>query len=496
MESLGRRVSWVTLGRLANALNLLLVNAILARHLSEVGFGQYQKVWMVLNIGIPLFLFGLPLGISYFLPGLQAQKRNSFLLQQVFLIWITAALFCIGLLLAAPQLAHLFGIADLAPLLRLAAFIGAGLIACGFWESFLIVYDRHRLLAFSLFAFALIYLVAVLVGCFVGQSLYWIFAGLCFFALCRVVVCIGVLIKLAGPPVLHLNREWLRRQLAYTLPIGLRDGIGILAKFTDKLIALFVASTGQFVYYYMGAWELPVVGLVVDSMLSVIMPDFAAAYRRREVARILELMRLAARRISLLVFPAAAFSFVAAPEFMVLLYGEAYRVSGDYFRVFSLILPCRISTGGLVLLAAGRPNIVLLGTALDILLAVSLGLALLPWYGLLGPAIALVFSTYCQVAFNLWQAGRVVDRRLWNLLPWGRLAKWVLFNAAIGGITSFSLIFSHPLYNILVGGLVFGTLYVAGGYFAGFYDDQEQAIIRHWMTKVRDLFCRAGKGEG
>lgn len=490
MESLGRRVSWVTVGRLANTLNLLLVSAILARHLSEVGFGQYQKVWVVLNIGIPLFLFGLPLGISYFLPGLQAQKRDSFLLQQVSLIWVMAALFCIGLLLGAPQLAHFLSSPDLVPLLRLAAFIGAGLIACGFWEPFLIVYGRHRLLAFSLFAFALIYLVAVLVGYFVGQSLYWIFAGLCFFALCRAVVCIGVLIKLAGPPVLRFNREWLRRQLVYTLPIGLRDGIGILAKFTDKLIAIFVVSTDQFAYYIMGAWELPVVGLVVDSMLAVIMPDFAAAYRRREVARILELMRLAARRISLLVFPAAAFSFVAAPEFMALLYGEAYRVSGDYFRVFSLILPCRISTGGLVLLAAGRPNIVLLGTALDILLAFSLGLALLPWYGLLGPAVAVVFSTYCQVAYNLWQAGRVVDKGLRDLLPWGRLAKWLLFNAVIGGVTSFSLVFSHPLYNLLVGGLVFGTLYVAGGYFARLYDDQEQAIIRRWAAKMRGLFFR------
>lgn len=478
MESLGRRVGWVSLGRLVGTLNLVLIEAILARNLTSEAYGQYQQVWMLLNICIPLFLFGLPLSISYFLPALKDEDRDRVLYQHVMWACGAAVLFCGALFGGAPVLARLLGSPQLVPLLRLGSVVGAGLVATGFWEPFLIVYNRHRWVTLSLVGFAVVYLGAVVAGCFLGGSVRAIFLSLWVLAACRVLVAAVALRTLAGRPRLPAHQGWLLRQGRYMLPIGARDSLGILARFVDKILVNLQVGAGEFAYYYNGARELPLVGLVVDATLSVLLPDFAASYHRGQTTRIAALMRRAACAIGLLVIPAAAFSWATAPEIMALLYGETYRASSAYFRIFTLLLPVRVSTAGPVLLAAGRPHIVLLGTALDLLLAFGLGWALLPWLGLKGPAAALVFSTYCQVAYNTWQASRAINMPLRQLMPWRSLIRVLAFSAVLAVAATWSQAFSRPIANLAAAAAVSAALYAAAAASGWLLSDDEQAALR------------------
>ena len=160
-----RRIGWVTLGRLSGIAALLLVNVILARNLPPADYGYYQQIWVLLNIAIPIFLFGLPVSINFFIPPLSGQERNNLMLQHVLLNLCMAFLFlgCVGGLGLAYR-STLFGIGpDTVPLLPIAA-IGFGMIVCGFWEAFLIVYNKPKWLAISLVFFLVDSSVRGLVG--------------------------------------------------------------------------------------------------------------------------------------------------------------------------------------------------------------------------------------------------------------------------------------------------------------------------------------------
>ena len=91
--SIGMRAGWLTLGRLSSVASLLLVGAILSRTLSPTEYGHYQLVWMYLNIAIPLFLFGTPVSITYFLAPLEGAARHRQAAQHVLLIGLLAAFF-------------------------------------------------------------------------------------------------------------------------------------------------------------------------------------------------------------------------------------------------------------------------------------------------------------------------------------------------------------------------------------------------------------------
>ena len=476
--SIGLRAGWLSLGRLANAASLLLVAAVLSRALSAAEYGQYQLVWMYLNIAIPLFLFGTPVSVSYFLAPLEGAARDRQACRHVCLILLLAALFAMG---AAGLWMGGAGLLDLPPegrrLAPLAILIGTGMIACGFLEPVLIVYGRHRILAGSLILFSAVHLLAVLAGWLAGGSVWSIFASLSCATGLRVVWSYLLLFRLVRPFSFGSLRHLPGEQLKYVWPIGVREGIEALSRFSDKLVFTAFFTTTQFAFYFNGAWELPIAGIVVSALMAVLLPEWRVAYRRGDMDRVLALMHFAARRLALVLFPTAAFAFSAAPELMSLFFGEGYRASGDVFRVFLFLLPLRVSTAGRVLLAANRTRAVLLGTMVDLVVAVGLGLALIPWLGTLGPAVALIVSTSCQTALYNWRAAAAIDRPLSALLPWRALGRLGLssITAALGA--SFFLRFETAALNLLTAGAVFVLLMAVLGLGLRLFEAEERGLV-------------------
>ena len=493
--SLGRRAGWLTLGRLSHTAALLLVAAVLSRALSPEEYGQYQRAWVYLNIAIPLFLFGMPVSLSFFLAPSDGTARDRRAAQHVLLIVLFAALFALcagGLWMGAAALSIPVEVRSLMPA---AILIGAGMIACGFLEPVLIVYGRHRLLTGSLLLFAALHLAAVLAGWFLGGSIESIFAGLGGSVVLRMVWSYLLLFNLLRPLSLDLIRQPLDDPLKYAWRVGLRDGIEVLSRFVDKLIFLAFFTTAQFAFYHNGAWEIPVV-IFVHSLLAVLLPEYRVACSRGDTGQVLKLMHFAARRVALVLFPAAAFAFSVAPELTSFLFGEDYRDSGTFLRVFLLLLPLRVSTAGLVLLAANRTRAVLLGTAVDLVLAAGLGVGLIPWLGTLGPAVAVVVSTACQVGFYNWRAAAVIGRPLSEILPWPALGRLALPSAAAGLGAAFCTGFESALLNLVTAGTVFVMLLCGLGLGLRLFAAGERALLaaaaRSAAARCRSVLASGG----
>jgi len=468
----------VSLGRLVNTLTLLLVGVVLSRALAVEQYGLYQQVWLVVGIAVPLFLFGLPVSMNYFLPP-AGSGRNVVLARHVVVVCVSASLFSAAGLLV--WLGHrwewLTFAGGMAAYLPFAVVIAGGMIACGFWEPFMVIYGYHRALAGSMLLFSAFHLAAAVGGWFLGGSLWWLFACLTGSVAVRVLVSYGVLLERLRGTRLRAATGNLGEIVRYVWPVGIRDGIGVLAKFADKVIFLAFFTTAQYAVYINGAWEIPLVGIIADAMVAVLLPELRLAYHRGDLARMRELMHFAARRIGFLLFPAAAAAFTVAPDLLALGFGEDYRQSGDIFRILVLLVPFRVSIATLVLLAAGKTRVVLAGTAADLLLAVCCGLVLIPYIGMWGPAVALVFSTLCQVCYYLVKAAQVMNTSLAGVLPWGALGRLALLTAGTGFLASYFLRFDQALANVLAGGLSYLVLLLAAGYGLRLFDATERKLL-------------------
>lgn len=484
-QSLGSRIGWVALGRTGNTILLIAINIILARVLSERDFGLYQQYRLIVKIALPIFLFGFPISLNYFLPARPTAERHAFARQTILITMTTGLMFCAGLFAYATFFVENSAASSTSFLLQLTALLGLAMIATGFWEPFLINYDRHRWLAISMLLLGALQLAAVVIGWWWDRSLVGIFVALAIFGGLRIGIVAIVTVWLLRPLQFDMTRERLGQQFRYVLPIGLSDGIDTLSRWADKIIVTTFFTASQFAYYFNGAFELPLVDVVVQSIRSVVLPDYAAAYHRGDRDEVVRLLHLTARQIAFFIFPLTVFSFIIAPDMMALLFGETYRISGSYFRIFVLLLPIRISTTTSVLLAAGQSKRVLQGTVLDVFLAVTLAMALIPEFGLFGPAVATVVATYCQVLFYLIIVGRLLNLSMGEWMPWRYLLKLAALAlgsgaglAVLGGISAIWL-------KVLLGLIIYGVLYLSIGYFGRIFEAVELSILQRIFNRKR-----------
>ena len=475
------------MGRLVNILTLLLIGSILSRNLTIQDYGLYHNVWLLVGVGVPLFLFGLPVSINYFISPVTGAERDSRLLQHVIVIFALACLFLLvgGGIWMLHGLGWLRFAAVIVDFLPFAVAIGFGMIACGFWEPFLVIYGRHKGLAASMLLFSALHLAAVLGGWFVGGTLWWIFACLAASVAIRFCVSFAVLIKVTQPFSRPFYLEKLGEVGGYVWQVGIRDGLGVLAKFADKLIFVPIFTQAQYAVYINGAWEVPAVVIIVDAMVAVLLPELRVAFHRGDLGRMRELMHFAARRIALLLFPVAAGSFMIAPEMIVLLFGEPFRESGDIFRILVLLVPFRVSVATFVLLAAGQTKAVLIGTMIDLLLAVTVGLALIPWLGMWGPAVALLFSTFCQVSFYLHGAASVIGVTVAGVLPWRSLGRLALLSCGVAVLSSFLVQFDQAVANVFAAGCAYLLLLLLFGYGFRLFDAEERELVSSAFAVAR-----------
>ncbi|MFN3135437.1 MAG: polysaccharide biosynthesis C-terminal domain-containing protein, partial [Candidatus Kryptonium sp.] len=145
-----------------------------------------------------------------------------------------------------------------------------------------------------------------------------------------------------------------------------------------------------------------------------------------------------------------------------ILFSKKYLDSTAIFRIYLFFLPVRILVYSSILSALGRQKIYMFISFLDLVLNLALGTILVKVIGLLGPAIAVVVSTYVEAFTMLFFISKALGGiRLIKMLP----IKFMFSIFALSLSTSLlcylmgSFIEDAILRFILMGGL-FSSLYL------------------------------------
>jgi O-antigen/teichoic acid export membrane protein len=430
MPRLAAKVGIVSVSKIVAALTLVAANAALARLLDPRAYGTFQQAWLVVTVATTVLLSGIPLSVYYFVPRESPEGRKAFLGVVLATLAVLALAGAALLGLAAGPIARSFHNEALRPALLVLAVYLAAVLPASPLESFLIAEDRHRLLAKITVAVSVLFLGATLVPPLVGAGLVWICAGLGAYAVARTGILLGAATSLYRETPARLTPGLPRLFLAYSVPLGANEVLRIASSWLDKTLVSARFEPEAFAIYANGAMEIPLVGILLASITSVLMPEFSKLRHDGERGPILALWRRAIVRTALLLLPLFAIGLVLAREIMVVLFSERYAESAGPFRVYLLLLPLRAAAYTPILLALGRSRTVLLGALGDLLLSLGLALLLMPRIGYMGPAVASVIATYAQALFFLHVTGRALGVPMRALFPWRDLGR-VLVAAAL-----------------------------------------------------------------
>lgn len=402
----------------------VVVVMILSRTLSSFDYGTYQQVWLFYSLALPLFTLGLPSSILYFIPRAHSLQRKTVAFQTLFLLQAIGLAFSLATFLTAPWAAKLFNNPDLVQYLRIFSLYPLLALPPKLVNLLLIAEDRAGLATVVSALSALITLLFLTVPSLIKMPLVYTFYSANLGAFLFFVWVIVYMIRFYRGQPFHWNLSLLKGQIVYALPLGLSSMLGVISKQLDKAVVSSAFSPDVYAVYVNGAFEIPVIGLLTGSMMTVLIPEFV---RRLEhdssQAGVWSLWNAATKKTALFLFPISFALFVFAPEFMVVMFSLEYLASASIFRIYLALTVLRITQYSALLQALGRTRLILGTSIIGLFISLALSWSLVHLLGLVGPAWANVTATYLWAFIYLVILCRLLDTRFGRVMPWKELAR-------------------------------------------------------------------------
>ncbi len=457
-----KKASFISLSRVVNLLGLLITTMILARYFSKSEFASYDQLWLIFNTITPVISFAFTSSIYFF----GARENAGEYIKTIFLtLTIAGFVLTIFLFFLRFEISALLNNSKFAQnFIYFAPFLIFS-ISSLLLDAVLILKNQFKKLFAITLATTSSYLLVIVVAIFFKQTIPFIFVGLSVISFARFIY-FGYVIKNFFP---HSTLNGIRDLMSYaseifmySTPLIIAHIAGSLSRQVDKYIVANNFPAELYAIYTIGAKELPVVPLITSSFTAVIFPEISRLYNSGKNSEIVKLANDTIKSTSVVIVPIFVYLLFFSKEFILILFSEKYVESVAIFRIYLFFLPIRILIYSSILSALGRQKIYMLISFLDLTLNLTLGIALVKIIHIIGPAVAVVTSTYIETFFMSFLISRILGSKLSHLLPLKFLSLLFLSTFAIAFLCYlFGLFVPNLILRFLITGGIFALVYVA-----------------------------------
>lgn len=499
--SLADRIGMIVGGQLVSTLINLVQGVVVVRLLGKSEYGVLAFVTVLFTTGRDLAQLYVPESLLYFTPKVTRPELKGLVRQSMLLLLglgtLTALVFAAFAFLPGVFLGGREGIT--APLLLIGLTSVIGFPASVFGPLF-IATNNHRKSA----GVALVVTVAGAAGALVpaalGCSIAWILAAQCAAQALRLWLSYRLYARLfQGVPAAPFPGG-VRAQLAYALPLSVTRFAGLFNQKLDKFVVGLFFSAGLFAEFAVGSQELPLVSVLAYSVTSTMLPDLVARVEggrtREEGARAaIDLWHSGIRKTTLIMLPVAAFLLLFAEPLMRTIYGDEYAGAAVPFRIYSALMPLRVTAYGIMLMAFGQTAIILRIQVLAMVFNTAASLALLPTIGMIGAPLSAVLTQAIMIVLMVARIARFSGVGLRGVFPWGYYgrvaASAVVAAAPLTGLLASGAIEERPGVCLALGAPLYTGLYLAAAWLTGVLAPEDRAFVARWL-RLEPLRSRHG----
>lgn len=436
--------------------NLLLIRFITV-NLSLADYGIWEQIAVGIALLLPWVTLQLPSALLRFLPGINDQQRwrDDFYSVFMFVLFTTSLVAltfwsCSVLLLPPdphfePFIAHAPLIALLLPLTGAVNTIVVLLRAL------------RRMFTHSILTLVQNFGEFVLIGYLLGQN-YGLAAALLSLCIIRAgIVLAGLVIAYLQFGISMPTFSHLRTYISYTLPLVPNSSFYRIFDAGDRYVLSYFANHTAVGTYAAAYTMSSFFTTLIAPINMVLLPVMAELWNQRRERELGEYLTQSIRYSTLLSLPTLAGAYYLAPSLLTLLVNDAAPQLAPPFILLScsfLVFGLGI-LGGNVLATADRTRLLF---AIDSSLAafnLVLNLLLVPFYGIMGAAIATFLSHIFYTALVLYKANQLAAFHI----PWASI-----LHSALGALLMIGLLHMinhlHPASFALQ--VALGAIFYAG----------------------------------
>ncbi|MDH3200870.1 MAG: oligosaccharide flippase family protein [Myxococcales bacterium] len=394
------RAGILVYGQFAAKLAEVLVPIVVARLVSKTDFGILGEVLLIYSTAAVVLTVNLPAVVSFYLPKRPDEERYA-IASRALNVMFGIAVVCSVAFVATGLFAGAQGEGVLGHLWAVALF-PLGDIPSRILPNLLIVEGRAKAAGVAGAIRAIALMVAVLLPLALGYGIQTAFFSLS---------VAGLVLGAGTWWVVHHTYRGIaattspittRKMVSFALPLGAQEIVANLNNHVDKYLILFFFSEAVYAEYQAGSWQVPLIPSLAYAIGVAYAPLFAILYKEGKKVAAIQTWRRQALGSMLIVVPIAAIFVVSAEEIIALLFPAGYAPAADVLRIYSVLSMGRITAFGTILVAAGRPNLVLRAGVVSFLANVLISTPLVMTVGFLGPAIGTLLAFIPQVAIYMY----------------------------------------------------------------------------------------------
>ncbi|MEO8961366.1 MAG: polysaccharide biosynthesis C-terminal domain-containing protein [Ginsengibacter sp.] len=432
---------WLFVSRILPLIALFFIMIVYSRKLSYKDYGEFQSVWMYANIvnviisfGISAVIFSTNLNFLF-----SFMKNNKKVLIGFYtILWI----FVLSLFFA---FAKNFNTSLKFVLILFIVIQNITTVS----ETLFIKRGKEKASGIINLFYALLFLGWHIYILLTGYSLFALVGGITILSFIK--LCIVTVIPARNNEV---NGEKTDENtfLFHWGYLGMSDVLAVISKWLDKAFLLYFLTASDFAVFFNGSFEIPLFGLLISVTGNFLLIEISQ--NTKLVSKIIKLYRESFNILSVIVFPLFFFLFFFRTELFSLAFNNRYNASLPIFVISIFIIPIHINNYSVILQCFAQGKKVLLGSILDIVVAMSLMLILYPTMGTRGIALSIVISTFCQAVYYLWHSAKILNSSFLQLVPFQKL----ILKFIIIGLVYFALFFVLSGVNIKIKLLVTGFI--------------------------------------
>src|SRR5687767_14534084 len=339
-RSLTAQAFWLLVAKTLAFAFAFALPVLLTRTLSQSEYGLFKQVFLITTSAVALLPLGFGMSAYYYLPRETDRARRGQVILNILLFnLLMGGVACLVLIFWPGVIARIFrdpGISSFAPLLGVVIMLW---LFSSFLETVAVANQELKLATIFIVAGQVTRSILLVSAAIVFDSVH----ALIYAALIHGVLQSATLVWYVSSRFPGFCRafDWslTGKQMAYALPFGLA---GLLYTIQTDLHNYFVSnrfSAATFAVYSIGVAQLPLIGILRESVSSVMLPRISYLQEQGQEPEIIALLANATRKLAVVLLPVYVFLMVTGREFLTFMFTSAYADSWPIFAINLTLLP-------------------------------------------------------------------------------------------------------------------------------------------------------------
>jgi O-antigen/teichoic acid export membrane protein/GT2 family glycosyltransferase/2-polyprenyl-3-methyl-5-hydroxy-6-metoxy-1,4-benzoquinol methylase len=468
---------------------------LLVRRLSQHEFGLYKQVFLIVGTAISILPLGVGMSAYYFLPR-ERERQGQIVFNILLFYFVMAGSICLAFAVRPQLISTIFNSSDLvgySPLIGLVIFLW---VIASFLEIAAIAHQEFRLATVFVVGSQFTKTLLLLSAAIFFSTVWGLIYAAIIQGMLQTLVLLFYLRSRFG--AFWRSFEWamMRKQLAYALPLGIAAVIIGVQSDIDNYFVANQFGAAAYAIYAIGCFQLPIIGIISDSVGSVMIPRVSYLQKFDRGREIIELTAKMMRKLSAAYFPLYVFIVIFGREFITVLFTSQYLASYPIFAINLTLIPLAILTSASdpVMRAYAEHRYFLLKARVALLVILITGLWLFSkQVGMVGTITMAVGMSFIERLVSMLKAGRILQFRLRDLRLFKDMGKLAVAAAAAGATAATVRSYLpglRPLLILIVCGIVFSIVYLAIAFLSGALTRDERLMMRRQLAQLWPLSAK------